>query len=60
MPSSWGCDLKCTPFAACRGQSVLEAFDFSKVRSKEDANLLYEARFGKRGEDGKMSKEQYQ
>lgn len=39
---------------------MLEALDFSKVRSKEDANLLYEARFGKRGEDGKMSKDQAQ
>jgi hypothetical protein len=52
MTSKWS--------VACRGQSVLEAFDFSKVRSKEDAKLLYDARYGKRGEDGKMSKEQYQ
>jgi len=39
---------------------VLEAFDFSKTRSKEDARLLNDARYGKRGDDGKMSKEQYQ
>lgn len=39
---------------------MLEAFDFSKTRSKEDAKLLYDARYGKRGEDGRMSKEQYQ
>ena len=26
----------------------------------QDADLLYEAKYGQRGEDGKMSKEQYQ
>jgi len=29
------------------------------VRSKSDAELLYEAKYGKRGADGKMSREQY-
>lgn len=30
-----------------------------QVRSKNDAELLYEAKYGKRGEDGKMTREQY-
>ena len=30
-----------------------------QVRSKSDAELLYEAKYGKRGADGKMSREQY-
>ena len=33
--------------------------DFSAPRSKRDADLLYEAKYGTRGEDGKMSREQY-
>jgi hypothetical protein len=42
-----------------RKQSILEALDFSKARSREDAKLLYEAKYGKRSADGKMTKEQY-
>eukprot|EP00877_Chromochloris_zofingiensis_P009006 jgi/Chrzof1/4359/Cz14g10080.t1 len=38
---------------------TLNAVDFAQVRSKKDAELLYEAKYGKRGEDGKMSREQY-
>eukprot|EP00878_Enallax_costatus_P023377 GHUV01024864.1.p1 GENE.GHUV01024864.1~~GHUV01024864.1.p1 ORF type:complete len:163 (+),score=50.77 GHUV01024864.1:211-699(+) len=38
---------------------TLDAFDFAEVRSKKDAELLYEAKYGKRGEDGKMTREQY-
>ena len=43
-----------------RQESVLSAFDFSTARSKSDAELLYEARYGNLGKDGKMSREQYQ
>ena len=32
----------------------------SLCRSQKDADLLYEAKYGKRGEDGKMTREQYQ
>lgn len=39
---------------------VTNALDFNQVRSKRDAELLYEARYGDRGADGKMSREQYQ
>jgi hypothetical protein len=39
-------------------ESVLSAFDFSTARSQSDAELLYDARYGKL-ENGKMSKEQY-
>ncbi|KAG7671218.1 hypothetical protein Ndes2437B_g03833 [Nannochloris sp. 'desiccata'] len=39
-------------------ESILSAFDFSTARSKSDAELLYDARYGKL-ENGKMSKEQY-
>eukprot|EP00889_Picochlorum_renovo_P002760 jgi/Picre1/29790/NNA_005172.t1 len=39
--------------------SIVGAFDFSEVRSKSDAELLYDARYGKL-EDGKMSRAQYQ
>lgn len=39
-------------------ESFLSAFDFSTARSKSDAELLYDARYGKL-ENGKMSKEQY-
>jgi hypothetical protein len=38
---------------------TLQALDFSAPRSKRDADLLYEAKYGKRGEDGRMSREQY-
>lgn len=38
---------------------TLDAFDFAEVRSKRDAELLYEAKYGPRGEDGKMTREQY-
>ncbi|PRW20989.1 kinase [Chlorella sorokiniana] len=38
---------------------AVSALDFAEVRSKNDAELLYEAKYGKRGEDGKMSREQY-
>lgn len=30
------------------------------VRSKKDAELLYDAKYGERGPDGKMTREQYQ
>ena len=39
--------------------SIVGAFDFSEVRSKSDAELLYDARYGKL-ENGKMSRAQYQ
>lgn len=39
---------------------TLNAFDFAAVRSKRDAELLYEAKYGERGPDGKMTREQYQ
>ncbi|WIA20785.1 hypothetical protein OEZ86_004705 [Tetradesmus obliquus] len=39
---------------------TLNAFDFAAVRSKKDAELLYEAKYGERGPDGKMTPEQYQ
>lgn len=39
--------------------SIVGAFDFSEARSKSDAELLYDAKYGKL-ENGKMSKEQYQ
>ncbi|KAI8462934.1 MAG: hypothetical protein J3K34DRAFT_445794 [Monoraphidium minutum] len=39
--------------------SVLSAFDFSQTRSQKDADLLWEAKYGERGADGKMSREQY-
>ena len=42
-----------------RKQTFLEALDFAEVRSYEDAKLLSDARFGARGADGKMSREQY-
>lgn len=41
-----------------RKESVLSAFDFSAARSKSDAELLYDARYGEL-KDGKMSREQY-
>jgi len=40
-------------------ESMLSAFDFSTARSQSDAELLYDARYGKLDKDGKMSKEQY-
>lgn len=39
--------------------SVLSAFDFAQTRSKRDAELLWDAKYGERGADGKMSREQY-
>lgn len=39
--------------------SVVGSFDFAEVRSKSDAELLYDARYGKL-KDGKMTREQYQ
>lgn len=39
--------------------SVVGSFDFAEVRSKSDAELLYDAKYGKL-KDGKMSREQYQ
>lgn len=39
--------------------SVLSAFDFAATRSKKDADLLWEAKYGERGPDGKMTREQY-
>ncbi|KAG2431682.1 hypothetical protein HYH02_013259 [Chlamydomonas schloesseri] len=39
---------------------ALNAFDFTSTRSAKDADLLYEAKYGQRGEDGKMTPEQYQ
>ena len=39
---------------------TLNALDFAAPRSKRDADLLYEAKYGQRGEDGKMTREQYQ
>lgn len=39
--------------------SVLSAFDFATTRSKKDRELLWEAKYGNRNPDGKMSPEQY-
>jgi hypothetical protein len=38
---------------------TINAFDFAEARSAKDADLLWEAKYGKRGEDGKMTREQY-
>ncbi|GLI59614.1 hypothetical protein VaNZ11_001546 [Volvox africanus] len=38
---------------------ALNALDFTSTRSQRDADLLYEAKYGKRGEDGKLTPEQY-
>lgn len=38
---------------------VISAFDFADVRSKNDAELLYDAKYGDL-ENGRMTKEQYQ
>ncbi|KAL4451446.1 hypothetical protein ABPG77_009518 [Micractinium sp. CCAP 211/92] len=37
---------------------VIGALDFAEVRSKSDAELLYEAKYGKRGDNGKLTAEQ--
>lgn len=42
-----------------RKQTFLEALDFSEVRSYEDAKLLSDAKYGVRGKDGKMTRDQY-
>lgn len=39
--------------------NFVNAIDFAQVRSKDDARLLYEAKYGERKPDGKMSREQY-
>jgi len=39
---------------------TISALDFAETRSKRDAELLYEAKYGERGPDGKMTREQYQ
>lgn len=39
--------------------SIVNALDFNEVRSQSDAELLYDAKYGKRGEDGRMTREQY-
>ncbi|GLC37362.1 hypothetical protein PLESTB_001595400 [Pleodorina starrii] len=39
---------------------ALNALDFTSTRSQRDADLLYEAKYGNRGDDGKMTPEQYQ
>lgn len=36
--------------------SITNALDFNDVRSQSDAELLYDAKYGKRGEDGRMSR----
>ena len=50
--------LKLCHFNGRRKESVvsqtLQALDFSAPRSKKDADLLYEAKYGQRGEDGKV------
>lgn len=38
---------------------VISAFDFAETRSKSDAELLYDAKYGQL-KDGKMTREQYQ
>ena len=37
---------------------TLNAFDFTSTRSESDADLLSEAKYGKRAADGKMTPEQ--
>ncbi|GAX75821.1 hypothetical protein CEUSTIGMA_g3264.t1 [Chlamydomonas eustigma] len=39
---------------------TLNAIDFAAPRSQKDSELLYDAKYGKRSEDGKMTREQYQ
>lgn len=39
---------------------TLNAFDFTATRSKKDARLLYDAKQGKVGDDGRLTPEQYQ
>ena len=36
------------------------ALDFNEVRSTSDAELLYDAKYGERTADNRMTKEQYQ
>lgn len=53
------------PLPLCRPKEsfisqTINAFDFAEVRSKRDRELLYEAKYGERGPDGKMTREQYQ
>ena len=38
--------------------AIISALDFAETRSKSDAQLLYDAKYGKRSTDGKMSREQ--
>jgi len=38
---------------------TISALDFQETRSKKDADLLYDAKYGKRSDDGKMTPEQY-
>lgn len=37
---------------------IISAFDFAETRSKSDAELLYDAKYGERANDGKMTREQ--
>ncbi|KXZ44719.1 hypothetical protein GPECTOR_63g45 [Gonium pectorale] len=39
---------------------ALNALDFTSTRSQKDADLLYEAKYGQRGDDGRMTPAQYQ
>ncbi len=36
--------------------SITNALDFNDIRSQSDAELLYDAKYGKRGEDGRMTR----
>jgi hypothetical protein len=50
---------KATPKKGEQKDSVLSALDFAQTRSKSDAALLWDAKYGERGSDGKMTREQY-
>lgn len=50
-------------FPICRQSVVsqtINAFDFAAPRSRKDARLLYDAKQGKVGDDGRLTPEQYQ
>ena len=57
------CGHACCPMHVCMhawATPIHFPAPHSLCRSQKDADLLYEAKYGKRGEDGKMTREQYQ
>ena len=57
-PPHWPPAKPSIPKRGEQKDSVLSAFDFAATRSKKDAELLWDAKYGKRSADGKMSPEQ--